>query len=348
MDGLKSLSGEYTFSDSDSPSDPVLHPQKVISWIEQHAGPSDEDRSFQLLSYLVKLLPQHSDVPGVPGVDDLIDVVATGAVDADITADSFVDNDLSLPTWNALCYAGAFTRNPRHPETLRLCNGAAVLSIIHDRSNKRVPGRYNRSRMFLNAWNDFCVHTPKSFLEMLEEIFHDQTTRAFGKTHEPNLRGVLELLLCRESRATPARHFISSLTSTDSSIFEIPGWCPGETLSVELLTITLVGLWRGENPSEDDRRPTKDELETLFITVSVEEEADLLTRQYRVWSETLNAMETVVVGSLVKSGPEPIQLVAIGGSRVLHRGPPPPPPYGCQSCGCTCAYRYGGRDDDWY
>ncbi|KAJ7064837.1 hypothetical protein C8F01DRAFT_1128373, partial [Mycena amicta] len=32
IDGLKSLSGQYSFSDPDSPSGPVLHPQKAISW----------------------------------------------------------------------------------------------------------------------------------------------------------------------------------------------------------------------------------------------------------------------------------------------------------------------------
>ncbi|KAJ7064764.1 hypothetical protein C8F01DRAFT_1128090 [Mycena amicta] len=194
--------------------------------------------------------------------------------------------------------------------------------------------------MFLTAWSGFCARTPNNFLKISERIFHDQMARAFGKSHEPNLRGVLELLLRNRRQNVPARPFISSPTFADSAIFEIPGWGPGQTLSIELLTVTLVGLWRGENPNEDERRPTKDELETLFNTVLGEEEAVLLTRQYRVWSETLNAMETVVVGSLVKSGPEPIQLIAIGGARILYRGPPPPTPeptHRCQNCGCICA-----------
>ncbi|KAJ7064807.1 hypothetical protein C8F01DRAFT_1128260 [Mycena amicta] len=357
MDGLESLSGDYSFSDPHSPSDPLLHPQKAISWIEQHAGPSDEDGSFQLLSYLLNLLPQYSDVSGVPSVDDLIDVVATGAVDVDITADSFVDDDLSLPTWNALYYAGALTRDPRRPETLRLCNGAAALAIIHDTLDKFMPDRYDRRTVFLTAWSRFCDHRPNSLLKILEGIFHDQTARAFGKSHEPNLHGIFELLLRSKetvpNRSLRARPFIVSPSqiATHPVICEIPSRGPTDTISVELLTITLVGLWRGENPNEDGRRPTKDELETLFNAVSGEEEAVLLARQYRVWSETLNAMETVVVGSLMRSGSELIQLVAIGGARVLYRGPPPPTPeptHGCQSCGCTCGNSKSDPEDDCY
>ncbi|KAJ7064736.1 hypothetical protein C8F01DRAFT_1127971 [Mycena amicta] len=206
--------------------------------------------------------------------------------------------------------------------------------------------RYDRRTRLLTAWSGFCDNRPTSFLKILEEIFHDQTARAFGKSHEPNLHGIFELLLRSKetvpNRSLRARPFVvsPSQAATHPVICEIPSRGRTYALSVELLTVTLIGLWRGENPNEDDRRPTKDELQTLFNTVSDEEEAGLLTRQYRVWSETLNAMETVVVGTLVRSGPEPIQLIAIGGAHVLYRGPPPPTPeptHRCQNCGCICA-----------
>jgi hypothetical protein len=85
----------------------------------------------------------------------------------------------------------------------------------------------------------------------------------------------------------------------------------------ELKTLTLLGMWQATNRNDDE--PTVEALQTLHEELVRLDDETLLAQPYRVWSPTLNAMETVLVGSFLDPEPENPQFLAVGGARILMR-----------------------------
>ncbi|KAJ7782311.1 hypothetical protein DFH07DRAFT_319159 [Mycena maculata] len=161
---------------------------------------------------------------------------------------------------------------------------------------------------------------PNPLLELLSEVLCDQTQRSLGRKREPDLRGILELVmrntLC-ESSARPIDPII--LLPTDACV-PIVVYQPNVVQQWELKTLTLLGMWRATNLNDEE--PTVEALQKLHEELIDDDDDELLARPYRVWSPSLHAMETVTVGSFLD--PEPInpQFVAVGAARVLRRQRP--------------------------
>lgn len=160
-------------------------------------------------------------------------------------------------------------------------------------------------------------------LKLLLGVLRDQTRRCLklGKDCEPNLRGAFDLVLGNE-RKRPETVAILLAPDNDTHV-RIPAY-PDGILTVELMTVTLLGLWRGMHPNDDQSKPTTKELWKLHKQLLKEDEAALLARLYRFWSRDLGAMKTVLVESFLSSEPECPQFVAVGGARILLRQPPRP------------------------
>ncbi|KAF7318854.1 AAA-ATPase-like domain-containing protein [Mycena chlorophos] len=326
-DRLERFAGQYIFSSS-TPHQ-FLHPQQVLTWARKEAGETPtNDSSFKLLATLLQLVSDEASVAGALTVDDLIDALVCGAIQVDGGMECFLNNDLSRPTWRALAYAGAFTCDPSSPTTFWLSNSAAALSVIHQRVDRIAQQRYNLSATVMLGWSYLLEGIPKNLRTLVETILRKQFQRCLGNPHEPNLRGIFELAF-RANHALGHKQplpLIASPYSQDTTMLEIPCWVYDDTFySFNLITLTLRGLWRAENPNNDNVDPPKRDLETLYAKILEETEPELLARRYRVWSPKLNAMETRSVGSYVATQhPDYFQFVAVGGAHVLYRGPPPP------------------------
>lgn len=176
--------------------------------------------------------------------------------------------------------------------------------------------RHNLRAMIFTAL-DNCARNadPTLLMKVLSEVLCDQTLRSLGCRHEPNMRGVLELVLCN----TPCRESNRSidpivLLPADARV-QIRNPDRDEVCEWELRTLTLLGMWQATNPNEE--KPSVDALQKLHKELMEDEEEGLLARPYSAWSPTLSAMETVLVSSFVASEPEIPLFLAVGGARVL-------------------------------
>ncbi|KAF7357781.1 hypothetical protein MVEN_00824100 [Mycena venus] len=312
---LRRLCGQYTFSSQSivgGINESVFHPQLLINRIRElslHHPAVDED-SFQLLSNLLGVLPEESNVFGALTLNDLIELLATGAVD--------IDGEMDLPfdfaatqaiTWSTLYFAGALTCHSAG--TLRVAN-SAVLSLIHSYVDTVFADRHELQWTFLNAWFDFSVpKDPKLLLELLSGVLHDLSQRCFGKKREPNLHGIFELIMrnahCAKS-SRPVDPIV--LLPADVAHIQLPAYQADEVLIVELKTVTLRGMWEAANPNDDE--PAVEALQALHEELVHLKEDELLARPYRVWSSSLNATETVLVRDFFDSEPEFPQFLAVG------------------------------------
>ncbi|KAJ7267598.1 hypothetical protein B0H12DRAFT_116817 [Mycena haematopus] len=127
--------GNYTFSSqpvAGGTAQSLVHPRLLINRIFELSwpyAPVDED-SFELLSDILETLPDESDVPEAVILNDLIDLLATGAVDiGGKTASPFDLAATKAVTWTALHFAGALTYDGLSRGTLRIPN-SQVLSLI--------------------------------------------------------------------------------------------------------------------------------------------------------------------------------------------------------------------------
>ncbi|KAJ7451815.1 hypothetical protein B0H11DRAFT_310181 [Mycena galericulata] len=326
LDELRRLCGVYVFPSQASGSDqdePVLHPQRLIVHIAELSSPRSQetDYSFQLLSDIFKLLPVESDVPGAVTINSLVELVASGAVEIDGELDTVRDVDGTSVFWSALYHAGALTCDQQSNSTLRVASGA-VLSLIHSLIDKFVSERYDLQNTFLTTLYNYDMEgDPEPFLELMSDVLCDQTQCSFGRTHEPSLRGILELVIRNSlvsSFARPIDPII--LLPVDVTCVPIVGYLPEHLHLWELKTLTLRGMWQATNLNDD--KPTVEALEKLHNELMQDDEEQLLARPYRVWSPNLNAMETVLVGSFLDPEPENPQFLAVGGARVLRRQRP--------------------------
>jgi hypothetical protein len=152
----------------------------------------------------------------------------------------------------------------------------------------------------------------------MSQVLRDQTQRSLGHKREANLRGIFELVM-RNSRCSPSEcPGPLILPPTDAPYVEIPAAYVSDKVHVwELKTLTLLGMWQATNRNDDE--PTVEALQTLHEELVRLDDETLLAQPYRVWSPTLNAMETVLVGSFLDLEPENPQFLAVGGARILMR-----------------------------
>ncbi|KAJ7658966.1 hypothetical protein B0H17DRAFT_1337615 [Mycena rosella] len=306
---LRRSCGAYTFSPPDAnneAAEPVLHPQRFLSRLSElslRPPLSGDARSFSLLSSILRLLPDASDVPGVVSTNDLAALVAAGAVHIDEPMDAPLhQDDASLP-WSALYYAGALTYDRQTPGTFRLAN-SVVLSMIQSHIARFVDERYDVQDAFSCAVHNWNTDSNRTlFTEMLSVVLQDQTTYSLGTLHEPDLRGVLELVVgniyCEYSRFVGP---IELFSSTGFSRVRVKDPADKNARRWELRTLTLRSMWRATNAN--DAEPSDDD------------EA-LLARPYAAWSPALNTTETVLVRSFVETATDVPLFVAVGGARVL-------------------------------
>ncbi|KAJ7782303.1 hypothetical protein DFH07DRAFT_1055127 [Mycena maculata] len=317
--------GDYIFPSHAAGTDfdePVLHPQRLISRISEISSgrPQDNDYSFQLLSDLLQLLPAESDVPNAATLNGLIELLTTGAVEVDGPLDAAIDLDGSSVFWSALYHAGALTYDHGSKSTLRVAS-SEVLSLIHSRIDDLVNERHELQQEYITALFNYDMEDdPNPLLELLSEVLFDQTQRSLGRKREPDLRGVLELVMRNTLCKSSARPIDPIILLPPDACVPIVVYRPNLVQHWELKTLTLLGMWRATNLNDEE--PTVEALRKLHEELIDDDDDQLLARPYRVWSPSLHAMETVTVGSFLD--PEPInpQFVAVGGARVLRRQRP--------------------------
>ncbi|KAJ7658976.1 hypothetical protein B0H17DRAFT_1213053 [Mycena rosella] len=182
IDELRHSCGEYTFSppsSTDECIETVLHPQRLLTRLSELSLQPALHRNndpFGLLSSILGLLPEESDVPGAVTTNGLITLVATGAVQIDEWLEAPLHQDGATLSWSALYYAGALTYDRQTPGILRLAS-STVLSMIYSRV-------------------DAIIEPIAPFLRSYS--LQAQTMCSFGAPHEPDLRGVLELVVGME------------------------------------------------------------------------------------------------------------------------------------------------------
>ncbi|KAJ6494932.1 hypothetical protein DFH09DRAFT_1205999 [Mycena vulgaris] len=326
---VRRLYGGYVFSSQDAGTvvvEPLLHPQRIIARISELSlqRADANGKSFKLLSDLLGLLPEKSNVSGAASLNGLIDLLATGIVEIDET-EGALGFDATAVTWNALYHAGALTHGPHLEGTFRVANSGA-LSVIHARIDTLFADWHDLRHEFLNPWSSYSMgDEPEAFLELLSQVLRDLAQASLGRKHEPDMRGVLELVM-RNSHTLPSR-VIAPIILFPYNVpgkgirIEIPGYRKVHVWDVN--TLTLLGMWRAINLNDDT--PTVEALQKLHEELVQDDEEHLLARPYRVWSPTLNAMETRLVGSFFDPEPENPQFLAVGGARVLLRQRPSVP-----------------------
>ncbi|KAJ7653304.1 hypothetical protein DFH06DRAFT_1205271 [Mycena polygramma] len=330
---LRRSCGQYIFSSPDMNGEsvtPVLHPQRVLSRLSElgqdHTLP-EYLHPFGRLSFILEHLSNESDISGAATIDGLIHLVASGALQIDTLMEAPLHPPPECPIvpWSVLYYLGALTRDRYSHSTFRLAS-SAVVSLIHERVDSILAARYDLKGQLLGAIEAWHSESDTKLLpDLLAEVLRDQTTRSLGSRHEPDLRGVVELVLGTTCCDAPQR-LIGPLDLFSSSGVSRVGVravvADADTKGIqhwELRTLTLHGLWRATNANDDE--PSVDDLRTLHEELVKDDEEHLLARPYSVWSPALNTMETVLVRSFVEIELAEPLFLAVGGTRVLTRRP---------------------------
>ncbi|KAJ7139048.1 hypothetical protein C8R44DRAFT_727160 [Mycena epipterygia] len=320
---LRRSCGQYSFPRPDGLlADPIFHPQRLICQISELAGESPMPMYHDSLCFglpcIFKQLAEESDVAGAVTISGLIDLVATGAIEIEEPMDAPLHLDGTTVTWRVLYYLGAVTYDLQIPSTFRIAN-SAILSLIHSRIDGILAARHELKDRLCRAVDWITGGDHNLFIQVLSDVLVDQTTRSMDGKHEPDLRGVFELVMgntcCGETTQLigPLELFsspgVSHVRMRDPADKQVRRW--------DLRTLTLFGMWQGANPNED--KPSVDALQKLHKELVGDDEEGLLARPYSEWSPTLNAMETVLVRSFVEAEPEIPLFLAVGGARVLAR-----------------------------
>ncbi|KAJ7673043.1 hypothetical protein DFH06DRAFT_1292840 [Mycena polygramma] len=315
---LRRSCGQYIFPHPGGAIQPVFHPQQLIFHISQAISQFSSPwcPAFEFLASVFTNLPEESDVTGAVTTTGLIDLVATGAISIDAPMNPSVQLDEATVTWSSLYYLGAVTYDSHLPCTLRL-GRSEILSSIHSRIDEIFDALYDLRERLYRVWRR---GESQALVELLTEVLRNLTARSFDKAHEPDLRGVLELVMGntisseRECIMGPLELFSTTGVSrvkmrNPTDLKKVCYW--------ELRTLTLRGLWRAKNLNDD--KPTPEALGTLHEELMKDEEEQLLERRYAVWSPSLGAMETVLVRSFLETEPDTPLFLAVGGARVLMR-----------------------------
>ncbi|KAJ7091910.1 hypothetical protein B0H15DRAFT_179966 [Mycena belliarum] len=301
--------GGYIFPSDGGMAETLFHPQQAITWISELSSgcPESQDFSFRLLTNILKLLPERSDVQGTVSITTLIDFLAAGAVEVSQT-DAALGFDAGAVRWNALYHTGALTYDPQLPGTLRVANSTA-LSMIHHFVDGTFAERYNFRHAFFSPWHTYNIDDdPEPFMDLLSRVLRDLSQTSLGRKYEPNMHGVLELTL-RNGKTLTERGISPFLSLNNATRVIIPSG--GKVHTWDLTTLTLQGMWHAANPNED--APTVEALRALHEELVQEGEEQLLARRYTCLSTT----ETRLVGDFFDSESEFPQVIAVGGARVL-------------------------------
>ncbi|KAJ7226252.1 hypothetical protein B0H12DRAFT_1149262 [Mycena haematopus] len=302
--------GQYNFS-CDAIAEPVLHPEELILRIAELSGKPTTPytpHSLPLLSGLLKLVPETSDVFGTVTTNGLIDLLASGTVDIEADGDALHNLDGAL-TWTTLRALGVLTYDSQG--RLRVANDT-VLNFIHTHVDPVFSYRYDPARTHFTA---FYPGDPKPLLELLSTALYSQTQCAFRSRHfiEPNVHGVFELVMRRT-------HCMKARRSVDPTVLSPPQDVPvvemrlppcDEVHRLALKTLTLRGMWQAANPNGDE--PSIDALRKLHGELMEEAEESLMARPYCA-PET---GATAPVGSFLQAEPGIPVLLAVGGARVV-------------------------------
>ncbi|KAJ7640806.1 hypothetical protein DFH06DRAFT_622889 [Mycena polygramma] len=314
------MCGEYHFVPAPCVHPAVFHPQRLIAHLWHTAHPDrpplhGDHISFLYLDDLFRSLPQRSSDPVLASVEGLIDLVAASAVEAvDFEADVHVEPR----SWRALYYLGALTQDRQAVGTLRVANDV-VMEKIHICIDSPVEHRYDLDDTVLRSFRAYAQDsTPQPLLELLSQVLCCQTRRVYGQKHEPNLRGVFELVFGNVSsglQLLPRR--IEPFASDGVARVEMRDPTDRAGREVELRTLTLRGMWHAANPNQSDSEPSGTALREFHEELMQEKEEVLLARPYTAWSTTRNVMETFLVRNFLETEVDIPLFLAVGGSRVF-------------------------------
>ncbi|KAJ7116806.1 hypothetical protein C8R43DRAFT_1038160 [Mycena crocata] len=324
---LRRSCGEYFFPSANATKngvEPVLHPQRFFSRMSElvHQGPLfDDTGSFHSLSFALECQPEESENPRVITTSSLIKLIATGAMELPEPMDAVLLPDCVTLRDSALYYLGAVTHDRLLPGILRVAN-SVVLSLIHSHIDPVVVRRYDLDDALCRAGDTWKIDgDPRVFNQVLTRVLRDQTQRSFGTRHEPDLRGIFELVLRNkcygesECLVGPIEFF----SSTGVSRIKMRDPANKRIQQCELRTLTLRGLWRAINANDEE--PSTEVLQKLHEDLLHGDEETLLERPYTMWSPTSNAMETVLVRSFLVAEPAVPLFLAIGGAHIRIRHP---------------------------
>ncbi|KAK6997097.1 hypothetical protein R3P38DRAFT_3287083 [Favolaschia claudopus] len=307
MTELRRLCGQHRFSSrsrTGEPAQPLLHPGLLGNQILGAPASSAEDRaSFVLLSDLLQVVSEGCDVPGDGTLDPLIELVATGAADANETlVDPFELHATGVLTWDDFRLAGALTYDSQSSDVLRIANSPA-LSLIHSSIDDVLSARHNLALTFHNAWYRHCeLDDHRLLLELFSNVF--RALNGMCRRREPNLQGLFELVMRNRRCAVPNR---------------IPGALilPAAALGSTSVEVSIPAYFR----PEEDFEPTDHELGALHERLcACEDEDELLDMPYCFWSPELLAMETRLVRSFFEDDlTQDSQFLGVGGARILFR-----------------------------
>ncbi|KAJ7646843.1 hypothetical protein FB45DRAFT_1051455 [Roridomyces roridus] len=319
---LTTRCGGYLFSPEEE-CDRVLHPQLVINHISALCSQWSKSRAFDMLTSVLDLLPVESGVSDAASLNGLVELIANGGI-VDVE-DRGPDFDGNAVLWGALYHAGALTRVHGSKSTLRLANPEA-LSLIHSRIDPLVRRRVTvleeaGRKRFLDTLTDYELDQHQTLLDLLCKILADQTRRSLGKAREPTLRGLVELIMRNSPLVScgPSKLPESTILppADDATHVRVVGVHTDHVYRWEIKTLTLRGIWQAVNPNETE--PSIEALRQLHEELCRDEEEKVLARLYRVWSDSLQRMETRLVGSFFEPEVEYAQIIAVGGARILRR-----------------------------
>ncbi|KAJ7455361.1 hypothetical protein B0H11DRAFT_253374 [Mycena galericulata] len=326
IEELRRLCGTYIFSPRDYDHlECELHPQRLIYHLSELSAPRfpvQDTVSFSLLSAMLRVLPQDSDANGVVSVDGLIDLLATGRVEVVGPMNAPINTDDTTVTWDMLYYLGALTFDRQSEMTLRV-SSSDILSVIHSRINQTLARRVPALGGSIFTLFQKCARDKLHF-ELsngdLTRLLRDQVKRAYGTRHEPDLRGILELVV---DHPNTVESFLGGI-----DLFTPEGGLTrvkvqdrrdggGEVRPLELRTLTLLGMWRGKHPN--DMAPSLDHLQEFHQELMDDEAENLLDRPYASWSPAFDAMQTVLVRDFTDPERDVPLMLAVGGAHVLLR-----------------------------
>ncbi|KAK7039542.1 AAA-ATPase-like domain-containing protein [Favolaschia claudopus] len=308
--------GLSIFSPSDPLTEPVLHPQEIIHYIQKVARKPIYSESFSLWSSLLEQLPRDSHACDVVTTSGLIDLIAAGSM-----ALPAHETD-TIVSWSTLYDLGVLTYDCEG--RLRIANDTILTSILqHIDSFFCI--HYNNTHglafHYTYLYPMEAEEDPPVFLTVLSEVLQGQMHRAFHTyppVVEPNMHGIFELVM-RRADSCSRKDIDSSVLSPpqDIPIVSIRHVC-GKLMRISLKTLSLRGLWHAGNLTVDgDDEPSVHALRALHEELVQESEESLKQRPYYSFDEGT----TTLVGSFLDTAEPGVPiLLAIGGARVLIGG----------------------------
>ncbi|KAF7294761.1 AAA-ATPase-like domain-containing protein [Mycena indigotica] len=308
--------GEFGTSSTTQHHKSMLHPQLVLDWIGARIPISRwSEQPFHILKKILEHLPQSSPSTNIASIEGLITLVVAGRVQITRTQmDALVDGKA---TWAAILQAGGLAVSSE-ADHYRILN-EEVLRLIHARIFDITEKRYMLGFDFSLVWADYCLWNSSLGLRtILCKIMRDAMhSTCFGAQPEPTLLGAFEVVF-RHDEALEWRYLPPFVLGPQPQEAEpsrvVIGGHTEEDMSFDLITLSLEGMWYGLNVNEQ-RRPTPEELKTLFDRLCHVSFEELNQHPYRT---SVNDMNVVRVETFTMCNLEVPRIVAVGGARIVH------------------------------